>query len=83
MVFSYNKLWKLLIDKNMNKADLRKITGISPNAMARLSKGESVKMEIVGKICVMKSIDFNGKPIKSKVSGILERRWTCVFGLSD
>lgn len=51
MVFSYNKLWKLLIDKNMNKAELRKATGISPNTMARLSKGESVKMEIVGKIC--------------------------------
>lgn len=51
MPFSYNKLWKLLIDKNMNKADLRKLTGLSPNTMARLSKGESVKMDVVGKIC--------------------------------
>lgn len=51
MSFSYNKLWKLLIDKNMNKADLRLLTGLSPNTMARLSKGESVKMDIVGRIC--------------------------------
>ena len=51
MSFSYNKLWKILIDKGMTKSDLRAVTGISPNTMARLSKGESVKMEIVGKIC--------------------------------
>jgi len=51
MLFSYNKLWKLLIDKNMNRAELRQLTGLSPNTMARLSKGESVKMEVVGKIC--------------------------------
>ena len=51
MAFNYNKLWKLLIDKNMNKAELRRATGLSPNTMARLSKGESVKMDIVGKIC--------------------------------
>lgn len=51
MAFSYNKLWKLLIDKNMNKAELRLLTGLSPNTMARLTKGESVKMDIVGRIC--------------------------------
>lgn len=51
MSFSYNKLWKMLIDKNMNKADLRLLTGLSPNTMSRLSKGESVKMDIVGRIC--------------------------------
>lgn len=41
----------MLIDKNMNKNDLRALTGMSPNTMSRLSKGESVKMDIVGKIC--------------------------------
>ena len=51
MSFSYNKLWKILIDKNMKKSDLKELTGLSPNTMARLSKGESVKMDIVGKIC--------------------------------
>lgn len=51
MSFSYNKLWKLLIDKNMNKAELRQLTGLSPNTMARLSKGKSVKMDVVGRIC--------------------------------
>lgn len=51
MAFSYNKLWKILIDKNMKKADLRLLVGLSPNTIARLSKGESVKMDIVGRIC--------------------------------
>jgi DNA-binding Xre family transcriptional regulator len=51
MSFSYNKLWKLMIDKNMNKVELRKLTGLSPNTIARLSKGESVKMNIIGRIC--------------------------------
>lgn len=35
----------------MNKAELRQLTGLSPNTMARLSKGESVKMDVVGRIC--------------------------------
>ena len=51
MAFSYNKLWKLLIDKDMKKADLRMLVGLSPNTIARLSKGESVKLDILGKIC--------------------------------
>ncbi len=51
MAFSYNKLWKILIDENMKKSDLRELTGLSPNTMARLSKGESVKMDVIGRIC--------------------------------
>ena len=42
MHFSYNNLWKLLIDKKMNKQDLRKITGISSASIAKLGKGENV-----------------------------------------
>ncbi|KJE31529.1 MULTISPECIES: helix-turn-helix domain-containing protein [Bacillus] len=51
MAFSYNKLWKLLIDKNMNKTDLRKLVGITPATLSRLSKNQNVSMEILGKIC--------------------------------
>lgn len=51
MAFSYNKLWKLLIDKNMNKTALRDAIGITPSTLARLSKNQNVTMEVLGKIC--------------------------------
>ena len=50
MRIQYNKLWKLLIDKNMKKADLRKQTGISANSIAKLGKNEPVRLEILMKI---------------------------------
>ena len=51
MARSYNKLWKLLIDKKMNKTQLRKAAGITSNAMAKLGKDESVPVETLEKIC--------------------------------
>ncbi|MGX7049595.1 helix-turn-helix domain-containing protein [Pseudolactococcus piscium] len=51
MRFSYNRLWKLLIDKNMNKAQLRKLTGISSASIAKLGKGENVTTDILLRIC--------------------------------
>ena len=51
MLVSYKKLWKLLIDKNMNKGDLQKLTGISTSSIAKLAKGENVQTEILVKIC--------------------------------
>ncbi|WP_312832651.1 helix-turn-helix domain-containing protein [Sedimentibacter saalensis] len=51
MAFSYNKLWKLLIDKNMKKVTLRDNIGISPNTLACLSKDKTVHMHVLGKIC--------------------------------
>jgi len=51
MAFSYNKLWKLLIDKNMNKTALRDAIGITPATLARLSKNQNVTMDVLGKIC--------------------------------
>lgn len=52
MAISYKKLWKLLIDKNMNKQDLRKATGISTATLAKLGKGADVNTEILRRICV-------------------------------
>ena len=49
--FSYDKLWKLLIDKKMKKIDLAREAGIGPNTMSRLSKDQTVQMQILGKIC--------------------------------
>ena len=51
MAVCYNKLWKLLIDKNMKKKDLRLATGISTTALAKLGKNEHVSTEILTRIC--------------------------------
>ena len=51
MTISYNKLWKLMIDKNINKTKLREEAGISSNAMAKLGKNESVQLEVLAKAC--------------------------------
>ena len=48
---SYKKLWKLLIDKDMKKEDLRIKAGISTNTMAKLGKNENVNTDILAKIC--------------------------------
>lgn len=48
---SYNKLWKLLIDRKMSKADLRRAAGIAPNTMTKLNRDEEVTLETLGKIC--------------------------------
>ena len=51
MHISYNKLWKLLIDKGMNKQDLGKIANISPASIAKLGKGANVNTDVLLKIC--------------------------------
>lgn len=51
MAVSYNKLWKLLIDKKMSKVELRKISGISPNTMTKLNKDEEVTLAVLSRIC--------------------------------
>lgn len=48
---SYKKLWKLLIDKDMKKKDLREATGISTASMAKLSKSENLTTDVLLKIC--------------------------------
>lgn len=51
MGISYKKLWKLLIDKNMNKGDLRNAADISASSIAKLSKGKNIQTDILVKIC--------------------------------
>ena len=51
MHISYNKWWKLLIDKGMNKQDLGKIANISPASIAKLGKGANVTTDVLLKIC--------------------------------
>ncbi len=51
MTYSYNKLWKLMIDKKINKTALRKEAGITSNAMAKMGKDLPVNVEVLAKIC--------------------------------
>lgn len=51
MAVSYNKLWKLLIDKGMTKTELRMATDMSTTTLARLGKNETVSMDIMLRIC--------------------------------
>ena len=48
---TYNKLWKLLIDKKMNKQDLRKATGLTSTTIAKMGKGGDVSTQAIRKIC--------------------------------
>ena len=58
MAVSYNGLWKLLIDKNMKKMDLVEKVGISSSTLAKMSKGETVSLTILEKICDKLDCDF-------------------------
>jgi len=58
MAVSYNKLWKLLVDKNMSKADLRKVAGLAPNTMTKLRKGEEVTLNVLSRICFVLEVNI-------------------------
>ena len=62
---SYKKLWKLLIDKDMKRKDLRKATGISTASMAKLSKNENLTTDVLLRIC---------DALKCDISDIMEIR---------
>ena len=57
MPISYDKLWKLLIDKKMNRTDLKDASGISFNVLAKMGKNEFVSMKSLSKICA--ALDCN------------------------
>ena len=51
MSVSYNKLWKLLVDKKMSKADLRKTAEIAPNTLTKMRRDEIVSIDVLLRIC--------------------------------
>lgn len=51
MLVSYDKLWKILIDKKINRTELKDMSGISFNVLAKMGKGEAVSLESLHKIC--------------------------------
>jgi len=56
---SYNKLWHLMLDKNMKKADLKRLTGISTATIAKLDKGRNVTTDILVRICEALDCELN------------------------
>ena len=58
MAVSYNKLWKLLIDKKISKASLRKSADISSNTLTKLNKDEMVAMTVLDRICDVLNVDY-------------------------
>lgn len=58
MAVSYDRLWKLLIDRKISKADLRKASGIAPNTMTKLRRNEEVTLTVLGKICKVLEADY-------------------------
>ena len=58
MIISYNKLWKLLIDKKMKKKDLQQLSGVSSATISKLGRDENVNTEILQKICTALNCDI-------------------------
>ena len=58
MAVSYNRLWKVLIDKGMSKVDLRKEADIAPSTLTKLNRNEEVSMTILSKICHVLGTDY-------------------------
>ena len=59
MMYSYNKLWKMLIDKKITKTEMRKQAGISTNILAKMGKSEPVSMESLAKISIVLKCGFD------------------------
>ena len=58
MSVSYNRLWKLLIDKNMSVAEMRRAADIAPNTVTRMKKDQEVTMAVLERICKVLDADF-------------------------
>ena len=63
MIISYKKLWKLLIDKNMNKRELKQLSGVSTASIAKLGIGKNITTDVLLKIC---------KALRCDISDIME-----------
>ena len=55
---SYKPLWRLLVEREMSKSDLRKLAGIAPNTMTKMRRNEEVSMTVLNKICAALSVNY-------------------------
>lgn len=78
---SYNKLWKLLIDKGLNKKELIKLSGVSSSSIAKMTKGQNVTTDVLCKICEVLDCDFKDimEYIKTRYSDGKKQINKCVF----
>lgn len=67
-MISYKPLWKTLIDRDMNKEQLRLAIGVTPQTMTRMSKGEMVNLKIIGAICEVLDV-----PVSDVIEYVKER----------
>lgn len=58
MAISYNRLWKLLVDKKMSKSDLRKVVEMSPQTLTKMRRDEPVTLSTLERICRVLNSDF-------------------------
>ncbi len=58
MAISYNKLWKLLVDKKMSQSDFRKAVSISPNTLTKMKKDEPITLTTLERMCRVLNVDF-------------------------
>jgi hypothetical protein len=70
MKINYNGLWKVLIDKNMNKKDLMEKVSLSPTTVAKMTKGEFVSMQVLYRICKNLDVDFKDIIAMEKKEGM-------------
>ena len=86
MAICYKKLWKLLIDRDMQKKDLRIAAGLSTNVIAKLGKNQNVSTEVLGKICKVLNCEITDISILSTLLrfSLSEREmgW-CLTGIED
>lgn len=75
MKISYNKLWKLLIDKGINKTELHELTGISQSTIVKLSKGENVNTDVLARICF--SLNCGISDICEIIKENADNEWIC------
>ena len=66
MALSYNKLWKMLIDRNMTKSELKTLSGISTTSLAKLGKGENITTDVLLKVCDALNCDISDIVEKTK-----------------
>jgi len=76
MHIDYKKLWKILIDRNMTKTDLRICSGISSSSLARLSKGEAVTTAVLLKICDTLGCNLSDILFSKDMANIKKRKIT-------
>lgn len=73
MAVSYNKLWKMMIDKHISKTELTHLAGISTNAMAKLGRDEDVRVQVLEKLCT--SLDCKLDDIVEFVPDSETKKW--------